>query len=100
METSETGTLCVEKRQMSVLATEDSCPVSAEDICPVAAEGATNPLKSQRFFKLFSVVRHGGELDPHTQGKTYKTRTLIFKGNFIVRHLTYHQLKMKKKGLT
>ena len=35
-ETSETSTLCVETRQMSVLATEDICPVSAADICPVS----------------------------------------------------------------
>ena len=34
LETSETSTLCVETRQMSVLATEDICPVSAADICP------------------------------------------------------------------
>ena len=38
METSETSTLCVETRQMSVLATEDICPVSAADICPVSTE--------------------------------------------------------------
>ena len=36
METSETSTLCVETTQMSVLAKEDICPVSAEDICPVS----------------------------------------------------------------
>ena len=36
VETSETSTLCVETRQMSVLATEDICPVSAADICPVS----------------------------------------------------------------
>ena len=28
--------MCVETRQMSVLATEDICPVSAADICPVS----------------------------------------------------------------
>ena len=37
VETSETSTLCVETRQMSVLATDDICPVSAADICPVSA---------------------------------------------------------------
>ena len=36
VETSETSTLRVETRQMSVLATEDICPVSAADICPVS----------------------------------------------------------------
>ena len=36
IETSETSTLCVDTRQMSVLATEDICPVSAADICPVS----------------------------------------------------------------
>ena len=36
METSETSTLCVETRQMSVLATEDICLVSAADISLVA----------------------------------------------------------------
>ena len=35
-ETSETSTLCVETIHMSVLATEDICPVSAADICPVS----------------------------------------------------------------
>ena len=35
VETSETSTLCVVTRQMSVLATQDICPVSAADICPV-----------------------------------------------------------------
>ena len=37
LETSETSTLCVETRQMSVLATENICPVSAADICPVSS---------------------------------------------------------------
>ena len=36
VETSETSTLCVETKQMSVLATEDICPVSAADIRPVS----------------------------------------------------------------
>ena len=36
LETSETSTLCVETRQMPVLATEDICPVSAADICLVS----------------------------------------------------------------
>ena len=35
LENSETSTLCGEKRQMSVLATEDICPVSAADISSV-----------------------------------------------------------------
>ena len=38
VETSETSTMCVETGQMSVLATEDICPVSAADICPVSTE--------------------------------------------------------------
>ena len=38
METSETSTLCIETSQMSVLATEDICPVSAADICPVSTD--------------------------------------------------------------
>ena len=37
VETSETSTLCVETRQMSVLATKEICAVSAADICPVPA---------------------------------------------------------------
>ena len=37
IETSETSTLCVEARQMSVLATEKICPVATADICPVSA---------------------------------------------------------------
>ena len=37
IETSETSTLCVVLRQMSVLATEDICLVSTADICPVSA---------------------------------------------------------------
>ena len=41
VETSETSTMCVEARQMSVLATEDICPVSTEDIYPVSAEDKT-----------------------------------------------------------
>ena len=36
LEISETSTLCAETRQMSVLATEDICPVSAADICPAS----------------------------------------------------------------
>ena len=46
IEISETSTLCVETRQMSVLATEAIClvssgdirPVSTADICPVVTE--------------------------------------------------------------
>ena len=38
LETSETSTLCTEAGQMSVLATEDICPVPAADICPVITE--------------------------------------------------------------
>ena len=38
VETSETSTLCVETRQMSVLATADICPVSTAVICPVSTE--------------------------------------------------------------
>ena len=37
VETSETSTLCVETKQMSVLATEDICLLSTADICPVSA---------------------------------------------------------------
>ena len=36
IETSETSTLCVETRQMFVLAAEDICLVSTADICPVS----------------------------------------------------------------
>ena len=38
LETSENSTLCVDIGQMSVLATEDICPVSTTDICPVSTE--------------------------------------------------------------
>ena len=38
METSDTSTVCVGTRQMSVLATEDICLVSTADICPVSTE--------------------------------------------------------------
>ena len=38
MEISETSTMCVDTRQMSVLATEDICLVSTADICPGSTE--------------------------------------------------------------
>ena len=38
VETSETSTLCVNTRQMSVLATKDICPVPAADISPVSKD--------------------------------------------------------------
>ena len=41
VETSETSTLCVETRQMSVLAAEGICPVSTADICPASTEDGT-----------------------------------------------------------
>ena len=37
VETSETSTVSVETRQMSVLATENICLVSTADICPGSA---------------------------------------------------------------
>ena len=37
MEISETSTMCVDTRQMSVLAAEDICLVSTADICPGSA---------------------------------------------------------------
>ena len=36
IEASEASKLCVDTRQMSILATEDICPVSAAGICPVS----------------------------------------------------------------
>ena len=51
VEAPETSTLCVETRQMPVLATEDICPVSGADVCPIATEDVC-PVSTENIYPV------------------------------------------------
>ncbi len=56
VEISETSTLCIETRQMSVLTTEGICPVSAADIRPVS----TSEIRPVSPEDIYPVSRENG----------------------------------------
>ena len=64
--------MCVETRQISVLATEDICPVSAADICPVSTADIC-PVSTEDIWLLWGHIgMDENDFDPFSTPKMRK----------------------------